>query len=196
MQQYTPRSFTLPELSGISAKQIEEHLKLYQGYVAHTNTIMEQVEAWSAEPYLMQELLRRFGFEFDGMRNHDYYFGALEVGPTELPESSALAQKLAEQYGSVAEALATLTRIGMTRGSGWAMLYYDPHAEYFLARWVDEHHLGHLTALPVIIALDCWEHAYMVDHPPSGRGAYIESYLANINWETINQWYEAATRLK
>jgi hypothetical protein len=34
---YTARTFDLPELKGLSKEQIEVHLKLYEGYVKHTN---------------------------------------------------------------------------------------------------------------------------------------------------------------
>ncbi|NBV43228.1 superoxide dismutase, partial [bacterium] len=40
MNHYEPRTFSIPKLKGISAKNVEEHLKLYQGYVKHTNLII------------------------------------------------------------------------------------------------------------------------------------------------------------
>ena len=37
---YTPKTFNLPKLEGISEKQIKVHLALYEGYVKHVNLIM------------------------------------------------------------------------------------------------------------------------------------------------------------
>jgi Fe-Mn family superoxide dismutase len=72
------------------------------------------------------------------------------------------------------------------------MLYYDKNGgdKPFFASWIDEHHIGYLSSLPLILALDCWEHAYMVDYLPGERGKYISAYLENINWATVNNWFE------
>src|SRR3989344_1993098 len=97
--QFKPKTFTLPEIDGISKKSIETHLKLYDGYVKHANLILEKMEDYGKDKeknaYALGELQRRFAFEFDGMRNHEYYFMLLEDGPKELPKNSALAKALA-----------------------------------------------------------------------------------------------------
>ena len=84
---YEPLTFTIGELPGISSKTIENHLGLYQGYVKHVNLIREKVEAFSHDlennSYAIAEMQRRLGFEFCGMRNHEYYFAQLEGGPKE-----------------------------------------------------------------------------------------------------------------
>jgi hypothetical protein len=48
MYTYTAKQFTIPALAGISAKQIEVHLGLYQGYVKHVNLLREQIAELSA----------------------------------------------------------------------------------------------------------------------------------------------------
>ena len=192
MKPYTAQSFEISELDGISKAQIDAHIKLYEGYVSHTNTIIAAMT--EKDGYELQELKRRFGFEFDGMRLHEYYFGALTGGADAYDPQSALATALEKQFGSHDAFIEQLTQAGMTRGSGWALLYWDQHAQQFLIHWADEHHLGHLATLPIVLALDCWEHAYMIDHDTTGRKAYIESYLANLNWNTLNNWFEQAQK--
>ena len=71
--------FIIPELKGISQKTIEEHIKLYQGYVKHANLILEALNnspssLEASQAYAISEMQRRFAFEFDGMRNHEFYF--------------------------------------------------------------------------------------------------------------------------
>ncbi|MEJ0001623.1 MAG: hypothetical protein WDN09_00305 [bacterium] len=44
MEKFQEKKFDIPELKGISAKNIEEHLKLYAGYVKNANTILEKIE--------------------------------------------------------------------------------------------------------------------------------------------------------
>lgn len=197
MHHYEAKKFTLPALKGISEKQIAEHLKLYEGYVNHVNKISEQVKAWLTEDeekyaYAASELWRRLSFEFNGMRSHEYYFGALEGGAATFDPESPLGKALVAQYGSYENWAKVLTRVAKTRGSGWAMLYYDKSVagEPFAVGWIDEHHIGYLSSLPLVLALDSWEHAYMVDYLPGERGKYIDAYLANINWNTVNNWFE------
>jgi len=197
MHTYTAQQFSIPKLSGISQKQIDEHLKLYEGYVKHTNLIGARVKELREEDreknrYEISELERRLGFEFNGMRSHEYYFGALENGSKPFEPTSNIGSALVKQFGSYETWKEILSDVAKTRGSGWAMTYYDKKAPEnpFIVGWIDEHHIGYLSSLPIVFALDCWEHAYMIDYLPGERGVYIDAYLENINWETINEWFE------
>ena len=95
---YTPHTFSIPELKGISKQTIDEHIKLYEGYVKNTNMILETIP--TNNPYTTAELQRRLAFEFCGMRNHEYYFASLEGGTQPLAEESSLKQAIEKQWGS------------------------------------------------------------------------------------------------
>ncbi len=185
---YEPLTFTIGELPGISSDTIENHLGLYQGYVKHVNLIHEKITAFSNDPennaYAIAEMQRRLGFEFCGMRNHEYYFAQLEGGPKALPDG-ALKSKIEAQHGSVEAWLETFMRIAKTRGVGWAMLYHDPHTDQLVQTWVDEQHLGQLADLDIILALDMWEHSYMMDYPSGDKGKYVTAFFENLNWEVV-----------
>ena len=90
-----------------------------------------------------------------------------------------------------------ISDVSKTRGSGWTMLYYDKDGgnKPFIIGWTDEHHIGSFSSLPVILALDCWEHAYMVDYLPGERGKYVEAYLGAVNWDVVNGWFEKAQNM-
>jgi len=172
--------FNIPDLVGISKKSTEEHLKLYAGYVKHANLILEKIEELSADQeknaYLLGELQRRFGFEYDGIRNHEFYFKAFENGPKSLPKESKLLGAIENEWGSFEKWLARFKAIALTRGVGWAMLFYDPVNSKMLNAWVDEQHLGHLTHCNIILALDMWEHSFVYDYQPSGKKNYVEDF--------------------
>jgi Fe-Mn family superoxide dismutase len=189
MQPYTPKTFEIPALYGISAKNIEEHLKLYQGYVKHTNLVIDRISEYSADTekymYELGELQRRFSFEYNGMKNHEYYFEQLEHGPAALDTTSPLASALTESFGSFDAFIARFKTIAMTRGIGWAILYHDGDNNQLVTAWVDEQHLGQLNSAQFIFGIDMWEHAYVADYQPSGKKKYIEDYLAQVNWEII-----------
>jgi superoxide dismutase, Fe-Mn family len=191
---FTQKTFTLPPIEGISEKTMTTHLKLYEGYVKQANVILDKIEEYSKDPeanaYALGELQRRFAFEFDGMRNHEYYFMLLEDGPRPLPADGALAKTITETWGSVDAFLARFRSLALTRGIGWAMLLYDKHTDRLLTQWVDEQHLGHLTGLMPILPLDVWEHAYLLDYAPAEKAKYVDAYLKAMNWETANDWFE------
>lgn len=188
---YEAKKFNIPELKGISSKTIEEHLKLYEGYVKHTNLILEKIKE-GAEGYEISEMRRRLGFEFDGMRNHEYYFEQLEGGPKEWKADAPLTNKLEKDFGDGKTAYEDFKKIASTRGVGWAVLYYDKEKDQLIQTWVDEQHLGQLNGLEFIFGLDMWEHSYMLDYAPSEKMKYFDAYMENVNWEVVEKRFEKA----
>jgi len=191
---YTEKKFDIPALEGISAKTIEEHLKLYAGYVKHTNLILEKISELQSDAspeaaYTVSELRRRLGFEFDGMRNHEYYFEQFEGG-FKKTEGTALENKIISQWGSTEKWIAEFKQLAMTRGIGWAILYKDTLTGNLVNTWINEQHDGHLTGLTPILMLDMWEHSYMLDVPPSEKKKYIDAFFSNVNWEIVAKRYE------
>jgi Fe-Mn family superoxide dismutase len=196
---FVEQKFNIPDLKGISRKTIEEHLKLYAGYVKHATVVAEQIAdltRTNAEKYTyaINELRRRFGFEFNGMRNHEVYFRSFENGPKALSPESGLAKALGQGWSSFDVWLAEFKAIALTRGIGWAMLYYDPASKQLLNAWVDEQHLGQLQNCALILGLDMWEHSFVADYQPSGKKQYVEDFFANLNWSVIERNFEEAKR--
>ena len=196
MKKFEELKFNIGELKGISAKNIEEHLKLYAGYVKNTNLIIEKLEELSANAeknaYVMGELQRRFSFEFNGMRNHEYYFKSLEGGTKMLPKDSKLKIAIEKQMPSFEVWLSQFKALAMTRGIGWAVLYFDKQTNQLIQAWVDEQHLGQLNSASWILCIDMWEHAFVTDYQPSGKKQYIEDFFANLNWEVIEDNFKKA----
>ena len=197
MDYFTEKKFDLPELAGISKKNVEEHLKLYAGYVKFSNYIVDKIKELSADAeknsYEIAELQRRFAFEHDGMKNHEIYFSQFEGGVSALGEG-ALMEQIKKDFGSYDAFLARLKALAMTRGVGWAMLYYCSETGHLLTQWVDEQHLGELNDCAMILGLDMWEHSYVADYQPSGKKNYIEDFFANLNWEVVEENYKKARR--
>lgn len=198
MKLFEEKRFNIPDLKGISKKTIEEHLKLYGGYVKNTNTILAKIDEYAkdAEPnaYALGELQRRFGFEFDGMRNHEYYFAHFEEGAKPLSPESILSQAVVQEWGNFDLWLNRFKAIALTRGIGWAILYYDSQSKRLLNAWVDEHHLGQLVGLSPILVLDMWEHAYFIDYTPAEKKKYIEAFFANLNWTNVEKNFADARK--
>lgn len=185
--QFEEKKFDIGELKGISKKTIEEHLKLYAGYVKHLNLIHEIVENQAHPEYARREVYRRQAFEFDGMRNHEYYFESLSGGAHLLSETSELYRKIVDWTGSFETFLEIFKNLATTRGIGWAMLGYDKKTDRLIQYWVDEQHFGHLTGVSPVLALDMWEHSYVADYQPSGKKQYVEDFFTNLNWEKVEE---------
>lgn len=191
---YTPKEFSIPALRGISETTIQEHIGLYHGYVTNTNKILEQLEQGDIDAYHQAELYRRYAFEFNGMKNHEYYFGDLEGGSVELSSDAELMKAIEEEWGSFDVWRDAFIQLAKTRGIGWAILSYDADNDRLMIHWVDEQHIGHLNSNQYIFGIDMWEHSFVADYQPSGKGQYIEDYLAQVNWENINERYIKASQ--
>ena len=192
---YTTKTFNIPALDGISAKSIEEHLGLYQGYVKNFNAISKLLPEYAADSekhqHALSELIRRRSFEFDGMRLHELYFAQFEGGAKAIDPNSALAQQLTKEYSNAAHLEPYMKAIGNMRGPGWALLYWDPEAKQFLAGFAGEQHQGHFATLSIVLALDVWEHAYLLDHGAAGKAKYIDAFFKNLNWSVIENRFLA-----
>lgn len=197
--QFEEKKFNIGELKGISSKTIEEHLKLYSGYVKNANSILEKIPQYEGyikddafAPYVISELNRRFSFEYNGMRNHEIYFDSLSGGASNLNMESELAKSIAYLWGSYDKWLSQFKALAMTRGVGWAMLYLDMKEHRLIMSWVDEQHLGQLQDCTLVLALDMWEHSFVADYQPSGKKQYVEDFFANLNWNKVEENFNSA----
>lgn len=194
MNPYEAKTFTLPALDGISQKSVDEHLGLYQGYVKNFNTISTKLVEYAADTeknaHALSELIRRKSFEFDGMRLHELYFEQFEGGANPLgasPLNEALNAEYHEYFPQY------FTAIGNMRGPGWAILAYDPIGKRFMTGFAGEQHQGHFATLPIILALDVWEHAFLLDYGAQGKAKYIEAFFKNLNWNVIEKRFSTAS---
>ena len=192
MHMYETKSFKIGSLEGFSEKQFREHLKLYEGYVKNLNTLLGRIDELKkdseAHAYELSEVKRRLGFEFNGMRLHEYYFEQFEISEG---SSSALRSKLEIQFGSYDAWKAEFTAVAKMRGVGWALLSEDTRNETLHNVWVIDHEFGHLGGQNILIALDVWEHAYLLDYLPGERGKYIDAFFNNLNWQVVESRFKS-----
>lgn len=193
-KKFEEKKFNIPKLKGISEKTTEEHLKLYAGYVKHANLIMDKMAELDSEKdaYISGEMFRRFSFEYNGIRNHEIYFSSLSGGAKDFNKDSELSKRLIELFGTLETFKTEFKNLALTRGIGWAMLWYDKADDRFLASWVDEQHLGQLQGCTPILALDMWEHSFVADYQPSGKKQYVEDFFENLNWKNVEDNFLSA----
>jgi Fe-Mn family superoxide dismutase len=179
-------------MEGFSETLLKNHFTLYQGYVTNTNKVLDALAAMLSEgktgTYEYAETKRRLGWEFNGMRLHEYYFenlgskGALDAG-------GKLGKALAAEFGSVEKWEVDFRAVGAMRGIGWVVLYHDASAKRLFNQWVNEHDVGHPAGAAPILVMDVFEHAFMTDYGLK-RADYIAAFFKNIDWKA------AESRLK
>lgn len=185
---YTARDYgNLVGMEGFSETLLRNHFTLYQGYVTNTNKLLDSLASMLKEGKVgipeYAELKRRLGFEFNGMRLHEYYFENLG-GRGGIDKSGGLAKKLAEDFGSYEDWERDFKGTAAMRGIGWAILYQDNIAGRLINQWINEHETGHLAGGIPILVLDVFEHAFMIDYGLK-RADYIEAFFKNINWDKV-----------
>lgn len=172
--------------SGFSDALLKNHFTLYQGYVANTNKILEIMH--SKEPGMPEyaELKRRFGWEWNGMKLHELYFGNMKKGGEDKSGAVAIVKKIEEQFGSYENWEKDFKGVGAMRGIGWAILAHDKESDKLFNIWVNEHDMGHLAGAAPLLVMDVFEHAFMLDYGLK-RADYINAFFGAIDWQTVNE---------
>ncbi len=192
MKTYTPKKWDLLGLEGISDDTLGVHFGLYEGYVKNTNLLNERLteiraagKNAGADP-AYAELVRRLGFEYNGMRLHEYYFDNLTKHPQDL-KAGKLHDALGEAFGGFDAWKKDFMAVGGMRGIGWVIAYLDTTNGQITNHWIAEHENGNVAGFKPIVVLDVWEHAYIRDYKPAERSKYIEAFFANLNWAACEE---------
>ena len=194
VKKYSPRDFSkVRGLTALSDKQIEEHLKLYEGYVKRTNTLTEKLyaqcnegKASGADP-VYAELTRRMGFEYNGMILHEYYFSNLKPGAQAEPPAGKLKSAIEQSFGKYDTWLADFRAVATMPGVGWVVLYQDPSTGWLSNHWITLHNDGNPAGYSPILVMDGWEHAFMRDYLATERAKYVDAFFKNIDWEACEK---------
>lgn len=185
---YTAKDYAkLIGMEGFSETLLKNHFTLYQGYVTNTNKVLDTLEQLLKEGKTgipeFAELKRRLGWEFNGMRLHEYYFENLG-GKGGMNKEGKLAKKMAEDFGNYETWEKDFKAVGTMRGIGWAVLYQDVTNGKLINFWINEHDISHPAGGTPLLIMDVFEHAFMIDYGLK-RADYIEAFFKNINWSAV-----------
>jgi Fe-Mn family superoxide dismutase len=155
--------------------------------VTNTNKVLDLLAQMAKDGKIgtpeYAELKRRMGFEWDGMRLHEYYFENLG-GKGDPNESPGFRDKAAAAFGSYEAWEADFKGVGGLRGIGWAVLYQDGTGGPLVNQWINEHQNNHLAGCTPILVMDVFEHAFMLDYGLK-RADYIAAFFRNIDWKAV-----------
>ena len=196
---YKPKQFNLSGLNGISDKTLEMHFKLYEGYVKATNDLTARIAAILADGKVDQEempayseLTRRLGFEYNGMVLHEYYFGNMKKGGgDDAPRGSLFRSAVEKSFPSYEIWKTDFASVAKMRGVGWSIASLDPATGLVSNHWIELHQDGNVAGFVPLLVMDVWEHAFLLDYKPSDRPKYIEAFLSNVSWESVDHRMKA-----
>ncbi|MHB1118246.1 MAG: superoxide dismutase [Minisyncoccota bacterium] len=170
---------------GFSDILLRNHFTLYEGYVSNTNKVVDLLKTAEVGTPQYNELKRRFGWEWNGMRLHELYFGNMTKGESLFDKKSALAKKIEEDFGSFEVWEKDFKGTGAIRGIGWAILARDIESGRLINVWVNEHDMGHLAGAIPLLVMDVFEHAFMLDYGLK-RADYIAAFWKAIDWNVVS----------
>ena len=185
MMEYTPKDYShLLGLPGLSDALLNNHFTLYQGYVTNTNTLQKLLAEAEPNSPAYNELKRRFGWEWNGMRLHELYFENMAKENNTASEQMSAA--LEKSFGSFENWRTDFLATGAMRGIGWVILVQDEETGALFNTWINEHDLGHLTGTKPLLVMDVFEHAFMLDYGIK-RADYLTVFMNAIDWTVVEK---------
>ncbi len=186
------------EMEGISARTMDEHMKLYRGYVSKFNEVMDRIKNLPEEEFrnanptyslfrgMKVDITRAIG----GIKNHEIYFSNL--GGSGGTPSGSLLQQIEQDFGSFDRFMLEL-RATAVAARGWAWVAWDYDFQRLLICLGDEQNVFPLWNAEPILAIDVFEHAFFMDHG-ANKGAYLDAFFRNLDWADVQQRFEKLRR--
>lgn len=186
---YTPKNFDhLLGTPGFSDMLLKNHFTLYEGYVKNSNALLDLCSTKEVGTLEYSELQRRFGWEWNGMRLHELYFGNMSSESKDIQEK--VKTKIESVYGSLENWRKNFVGVGAMRGIGWTILAYDQETDDLFNLWINEHDVGHFAGAKPLLVMDVFEHAYITDYGIK-RADYIEAFMKAIDWSVVESRFTA-----
>jgi Fe-Mn family superoxide dismutase len=170
--------------SGLSEKQISEHIKLYEGYCKKIDEIRTKISVNEMEGNAtyseIRELKLEEGFCINAIKLHELFFENIGEG-----HSNEMTKMIENDFGSWDIWKKEFMALAMS-ARGWVILAYDWKDDKSHNYICDMHNQGGIWETIPLLILDVYEHAYFIDHG-TNRKAYVEGFMNNINWKIVEE---------
>jgi len=181
----------------IDAKTMEiHHTKHHQTYVDKLNAALKGHEALAGQgaeqlvsnldqvPEAIRGAVRNHG---GGHANHSFFWPMLKK---EVAAQGPAVEAITAQFGSFVKFKSEFANAAaLLFGSGWAWLVKEESGLAIVTTANQDNPLS-LGQKPVL-GIDVWEHAYYLKYQ-NRRPEYIEAFWQVVNWEKVNEYFEAA----
>ena len=199
-----PHFYSLPKLPYgykelapfMSEEQLRiHHEKHHQAYVTGANALFEKLEqARKAGGELdMKAALKELSFHIGGHLLHGLFWENLAPagkGGGGKP-AGVLGAAIDKEFGGFERFQKEFTQAAVSaEGSGWAALSWCRMSNRPLVMQIEKHNVDVCPALPVILAIDVWEHAYYLDYR-NMRAKFVEAFWNIVNWAEAHRRFTA-----
>lgn len=182
---------TIYTMDGISKKTVEDHLKLYTGYVNKYNEITDRLKTLTDDDYAkanqvfstIRSLKTELSFAWGGIINHEIYFGHL--GGKGGKPTGTLMDQIAKDFGSFEQYIVDL-KASAIAARGWVWTVWHTRENKLINHLGDSQNTYALWGVKPILALDTYEHAYFPDYGVN-RGQYVDAFLSNLDWNIVEK---------
>lgn len=173
-------------MPGLSGNQIEQHLKLYKGYVGKCNDIAGKLKdaelAGANATYSpFRELLVEQSYALNGAIYHEFYFGNLG-GKGGEPTGDLLAA-INSTWGSYGKFADYIKAAGKCM-RGWVIVGFNTRDGRLEGFGLDLHNMFVPANVIPVMVLDVYEHAYMIDYGID-RAKYLDAFFNNLDWDVV-----------
>ncbi|CCW39794.1 superoxide dismutase SodA [Streptococcus agalactiae] len=173
------------------------HDKHHATYVANANAALEKhpeigedLEALLADVSQIPEDIRQAVINNGGGHLNHALFWEL-MSPEETQISQELSEDIDATFGSFEDFKAAFTAAATGRfGSGWAWLVVNAEGKLEVLSTANQD-TPIMEGKKPILGLDVWEHAYYLNYR-NVRPNYIKAFFEIINWNKVNELYQAA----
>lgn len=173
------------------------HDKHHATYIANANAALEKhpeigedLEALLADVSQIPEDIRQAVINNGGGHLNHALFWEL-MSPEETQISQELSEDINATFGSFEDFKAAFTAAATGRfGSGWAWLVVNAEGKLEVLSTANQD-TPIMEGKKPILGLDVWEHAYYLNYR-NVRPNYIKAFFEIINWNKVNELYQAA----
>lgn len=186
------KSFDTSKIKGLTTKQLDEHLKLYKGYVAKVNEITktyadaDSIKGSNPTYSPMRSVKLGETFALNGVLLHELYFENISCnGDSKCLAHGNMVGLLDEQFGGY-EAFMKYLKDAALSVRGWAIVTIDAVTHRLRVIGADAHDVGSVWSAYPLLVIDVYEHAYFIDFG-TDRAKYLDTIFESINWEVVEK---------
>lgn len=175
-------------VAGLSERMMKEHYKLYEGYVKKANEILEKLKTVdkstaNATYSDLRALKLGYSFALDAIKAHEIFFQNIS-GKGDKP-SGWIGSAIEKSFGSYEDWMADMKATGIA-ARGWVWFAYDWQTGQLFNFLGDAHDAFPIWHATPLVALDVYEHAYMIDYGVN-RADYIDAFFKNLDWNSVEE---------
>ena len=192
MKNLEVKQFDFTAIDGLSDRQLNEHYKLYEGYVNKANELWnlqkDQKDFGQPNPAdsEMRKVVLAESYAVNGAKLHKMYFENLNNQAKTC--EGAILDAINRDFGCYDDMLKRLKDVAMSV-RGWSILAYDMCSESLQIYGQDEHDKGFIVDAAPLLVVDVYEHAYLIDYGID-KAKYLDTVAQNINWQVVTERFE------